>query len=71
MAERRNPITRRGTPCNFTFDTDAIELLREMVPNRKGYGRYLSELLRNEQIRKEERQRIKAAMAAEVERACG
>jgi hypothetical protein len=71
VAERRNPIERRGVPCNFTFAPDALELLREMVPSRKGYGIYLSELLRNERVRQEERQKIKAAMAAEVERACG
>jgi hypothetical protein len=71
VAKRRAPIVKRGVPCNFAFDVDAIELLREMVPSKKGYGRYLSELLRNEQIRREERQRIKAAMLAEAERACG
>jgi hypothetical protein len=84
MAEKRGPIQRRGIACNFTFDVDAIQLLHDMVPSHKGYGRYLSELIRNEQIRREERDRYshllaqaradrsrQPAVSEEAERACG
>jgi hypothetical protein len=85
VAEKRYSIVRRGIPCNFTFDPDAVQLLHEMVPSKRGYGRYLSELLRNERLRQEERERYQLLLAQtraelllkptrlseEAERACG
>jgi hypothetical protein len=84
MAEKRYPIVRRGIARNYTFDVDAIQLLHDMVPSHKGYGRYLSELIRNEQIRREERDRYnqllaqvhvdrfrRPALAEEAKRGCG
>jgi hypothetical protein len=60
---------RRGIAKNLTLDFDAAELLYEMVPSRKGYGRYVSELIRNERLRKEERDKLRLELAqAKVDR---
>jgi hypothetical protein len=65
-------IRRTGVVRTLTLDHDAAQLLDEMVPSHKGYGRYLSELLRNERIRQEERARFRQQVAhGEAERACG
>jgi len=69
MAEKRGPIERRGIAKNLTLDVDAVELLHEMVPSKKGLGRYLSELVRNERVRKEERDKTRLELAqAQVDR---
>jgi hypothetical protein len=47
MATARIPI-RRGKPVCFTLDWDAEPLLRAMVQNQKGYGSFISELVRKE-----------------------
>jgi hypothetical protein len=55
-------ITRRGVVRTLTIDHDAAALLEELAPHCRGLGRYVSELIRNEQVRKEERARIRAAV---------
>jgi hypothetical protein len=44
-------------PINTSLDREAFELLTQMAPTRKSYGRYLSRLLYEERTRQEERQR--------------
>ena len=41
-------VVRKGKPINVSLDEDAFSLLRAMVPNNKGLGLFLSELLRKE-----------------------
>ena len=43
---------RRGVPRQFTFDVDAIELLVALAPSKKCMGKYLSELVRRDHIRR-------------------
>jgi hypothetical protein len=50
-----NKIRRTGVVRTLTLDHDASALLDKMVPSKRGHGRYLSELVRNERIREEER----------------
>jgi hypothetical protein len=45
---------RQGRIVNLQFDHDALAMLKELAPTRKSYGRYLSELVRRDYIRKTE-----------------
>jgi hypothetical protein len=45
---------RRGVPRQLTFDPDAWELLQQLAPTAKSYGRYVSELIRRDAIRRAE-----------------
>jgi hypothetical protein len=45
---------RKGRPLNFQLDHDAVELLYEMVSSKKGHGKYISELIRRDAIRRQE-----------------
>lgn len=51
---------RRGIARQLTFDHDAWELLQQMSPTRKGYGRYVSELIRRDYLWRQEWQRLRA-----------
>jgi hypothetical protein len=42
----------------LTMDRDALELLRHLAPSGKTYGGLLSELVRAEVVRREERRKI-------------
>jgi hypothetical protein len=53
----RKPI-RRATPVLLAMDADALELLRLLSPSTKRYGSTLSELVRQEMTRREERRRV-------------
>jgi hypothetical protein len=46
---------RKGMPLTISLDPDAMSLLRAMVPNNKGLGLLLSELLRKEAREREGR----------------
>jgi hypothetical protein len=59
--------TRKGHPCTYNMDRDALVLLRELVPSQRAYGKFLSELIRREACLREERARIRAALAAVLE----
>jgi hypothetical protein len=59
---------RKGKPLMFQFDFDAVEMLYELAPTRKSIGRYLSELVRRDYIRRQEwQQRRDVQQAAVVE----
>ena len=45
---------RKGKVCSLQLDFDAMEMLRELSPTRKAYGRYLSELVRRDYLRRQE-----------------
>ena len=62
MDDARETPRRRGIAVNLTLDTDAAELLREIAPTKKGHGRFVSELLRAERLRREERARLRQAV---------
>ena len=51
---------RKGKVRSLQLDFDALEMLQELSPTRKGYGRYLSELVRRDYIRREEWKRVRA-----------
>lgn len=52
-------IQRKGRPCNFTFEVEAVEILRTLCPNGKGYGKFLSDLIRQEEQRRIEARRLR------------
>ena len=60
--EKLNQLKKHRTEgvvaVNFTLDREAYEVLRAQAPTRKGYGRFLSRLLYEHQVRKEERARF-------------
>ena len=58
LDERGVPI-RRGIPKQFTIDFDAVKLLEELASGPKGQGHLISELLRAEVSRREERERLR------------
>jgi hypothetical protein len=58
MSERTVP-ERRGVARNLTLDCDASELLRQLAPSHRTQGKFLSSLLKAEQARREERQRLR------------
>jgi hypothetical protein len=45
-------LQRKGRPCNFTFEVEAVEILRTLCPNGKGFGKFLSDLIRQEEQRR-------------------
>ena len=61
---------RRGVPKQFTIDFDAVRLLEELASGPKGQGHLISELVRAEVSRREERTRVRqerrAALAEPV-----
>jgi hypothetical protein len=65
---------RKGIVRTYAFESEALEILASMCPNRMAFGKFLSDLLRAEEARRHELRLIRqrpTAMAAEVERACG
>jgi hypothetical protein len=69
MSEERRVVRRRGLACNLTLDVDAHALMKELSPHAKSYGRFLSELVRAEALRREERQKAREAAVKAVEAA--
>ena len=59
MTEERIVPIRRGRAVNITLDWDAVEILDALAPSRHTMGRFVSQLLRNEQARRLERARLK------------
>lgn len=59
----RAPI-RKGVPITFSIDPDSKALLRAMVPNGRGLGLFLSELIRKEARERTQRPQWIASLAA-------
>lgn len=55
--DARGQPVRRGIPKQFTIDHDAAKLLEELASGPKGQGHLISELVRAEVSRREERER--------------
>ena len=68
MADKAVPA-RRGVAVAYTIDPDAYELLRTLTPSRKAHGRTISELIRSEVQRREDRQRLREAILQVFEEA--
>ena len=61
MSTKPTPI-RKGIPVCFTLDRDAESILRAMVPNGKGIGLLLSELIRREARERAQRPKLLHAL---------
>jgi hypothetical protein len=61
MSERSVP-ERRGIARTLTLDDDASELLRQFAPSYRTQGKFVSSLLKAEQARREERQRLRRVL---------
>jgi hypothetical protein len=48
---------RKGKMRSLQLDFDALEMLQELAPTRKAFGRYLSELVRRDYLWRQEWQR--------------
>ena len=66
MAYSRDYV-RKGKPLMFQFDPDAVAMLYEIAPTKKAVGRYLSELVRRDYIRRQEWQQGRAMEAETLE----
>jgi hypothetical protein len=50
--------THGRVALTITLDRDAVEILRILTPSKKGLGYVLSELVRREVVRREERKKV-------------
>jgi hypothetical protein len=66
MAALPDGYQRKGRVTSLQLDFDAWQLLQEISPTRKGYGRYVSELIRRDAIRRQEWERLRAVEQAEL-----
>ena len=55
---------RKGKSACFTFEPEALEILRTLCPNTQGFGLFLSELLHQEAARRVEVRRMRPQLAA-------
>jgi hypothetical protein len=51
---------RKGRPCYFQLDHDAWDLLQQIAPTNKAYGRYVSELIRRDAVMRQTWQQARA-----------
>jgi hypothetical protein len=58
---------RKGRPCYFQLDHDAWELLQQIAPTAKSYGRYVSELIRRDAVMRQTWHQARAALPDLVE----
>jgi hypothetical protein len=58
---------RKGCVKTLQYDVDAWAMLVEIAPTEKSYGRFISELIRRDYIRRQEWQRVRAAVPELVE----
>jgi hypothetical protein len=49
---------RRGVQKNISLDADAAALFPVLCENSRAYGKFISELLRQEMVRRETRQQM-------------
>ena len=61
MAYSRDYV-RKGKPLMFQFDFDAVSMLYEIAPTKKAIGRYLSELVRRDYLRRQEWERARSGL---------
>lgn len=55
-------LKRKGVAVNLTLEAEAVGILRSLCGNHKGYGLLVSQLLRQEEQRRQEaRQRREAS----------
>jgi hypothetical protein len=66
MPSTQDPTTgtRRGISKTITLDLEAVRILEAFSLGKHTQGRFVSELLRREALRREERARLKAAVLA-------
>jgi hypothetical protein len=62
------PIRRKGVQKNLCLDADAAALFPLLSANSNAYGRLVSELLRQEMVRRETRQEMIRDMQALAQR---
>ena len=60
---------RKGHVACLQIDHDAWSMLREIAPTYKAYGRFVSELVRREYIRRQEWEKARAGLPELVEAA--
>jgi len=60
-------VERKGVPKNMSLDVDAVRILEELSPSTKGYGKLVSELLRREDERRRERERLRKELHGAIE----
>ena len=58
---------RKGKAATFTYEPEALEILRALCPNTHAFGKFLSDLLRQEEARRVELRRLRRQLAAVVE----
>jgi hypothetical protein len=58
---------RKGKPCTYTFEHEALVILRTLCPNTQAFGKFLSDLLRQEEQRRIEARRLRHKLAALVD----
>jgi hypothetical protein len=55
----KEKYVRKGKMRSLQLDFDALEMLKELSPTRRSYGRYLSELVRRDYLWRQEWQRLR------------
>ena len=61
------PPIRKGKAVVLTLDVDALQLLRQLTPSKMRLGNVVSELIRGEITRREERQKTIRELLASAE----
>ena len=62
MATMPTGYVRKGRAVCLQLDFDALDMLRELAPTQKSHGRYLSELIRRDYIRRQEWEQARAVV---------
>jgi len=60
----RKAYQRKGKVVALQLDFDALDMLRELAPTQRAYGRYFSELVRRDYVRRQEWQQLRAVQQA-------
>jgi hypothetical protein len=58
---------RKGKVVHLQLDFDALAMLYELSPTRKSFGRYLSELVRRDYVRRQEWEKARAGLPVLIE----
>jgi hypothetical protein len=66
MTARGEGEPRPGKCLIFQFDFDAVALLDELCEARQSFGRYLSELVRQDFVRRQEWEQVRAGTQPEL-----